>query len=242
MMRFKNSLAVITGGCSGIGREIAFGLWREGATVCLVDRETRQLETDISLLGNGKERLRCYSLDITRDDELRYFVKNLQSECQHVDSLVHSAGVFTFGEWESISMEELDLLYKTNFRAPILLTQSLLPELRNSRGQIVFINSSAVRTSRAKVGAYSATKHALNAFAESLREEVNPTGIRVISVFPGRTATPMQALVCKLEGSEYFPEHFLKPEDVAGAVVHAMGMPRNAEVTDLHIRPINKNL
>ena len=241
-MRFKNSLAVITGGCSGIGKEIAFGLWREGATVCLVDRDTRQLESEISLLGSGKERVRCFSLDITRDDDLLYFVKNLRSDYHHVDSLVHSAGVFAFREWESIPMEELDLLYRTNLRAPILLTQSLLPELRNSRGQIVFINSSVVRTSKAKVGAYSATKQALNSFAESLREEVNSTGIRVISVFPGRTATPMQDLVCQLEGSDYIPERFLKPEEVAGAVVHAMGMPQGVEVTDLHLRPISKNL
>lgn len=164
----------------------------------------------------------------------------LQGEYTRVDALVHSAGAFAYGEWEYFKMEELDLLYKTNLRAPVLLTQTLLPLLKTSRGQVVFINSSAIRSARANDGAYTATKHGLNAFANSLREEVNSAGVRVISAYPGRTATPMQIMVCKLEGRDYFPERFLKAEEVADAVVYTMGMPRSAEVTELHIRPMNK--
>ena len=239
-MLFENTVAVITGSGSGIGKQIANGLWREGATVCLVGRDRSRLENAIPSGGDDSDRVCCYPADITRDDEVRELVKRLQAEHERIDALVHSAGAFAYGEWGSISLEELDLLYKTNLRAPVLLTQALLPMLRISRGQIVFINSSAARTARAKVGAYSATKHGLQAFADSLREEVNPVGIRVISVYPGRTATPMQELVCRLEGSEYRPERFLSPKDVATAVLNAIGMARTSEVTDLYIRPMEK--
>ncbi len=238
MMRFDGSVAVITGGCSGIGREIGMGLLREGAKVCLVDKGAQHLTAENPFPDIGRERVRCYAVDITRDDELRDMKRDLLGEYGRIDILVHSAGVFSRGAWESMSMEEVDLLYRTNFRAPVLLTQALLPELKERRGQIVFINSSAVRAARRDVGAYTAMKHALKAFADSLREEVNPAGIRVISIYPGRTATPMQARVCKLEGREYFPERFLRAAEVAEAVVHAMAMPRSAEMTDLHIRPM----
>jgi NAD(P)-dependent dehydrogenase (short-subunit alcohol dehydrogenase family) len=233
-------VAVITGGGSGIGRAIASHLWREGATVCLIGRNRERLETSITTDGGGRDRVHIYPLDITLDEEITDLAQKLMGRHGRIDALVHSAGAFVYGEWESLSTVDFDLLYKTNLRAPVLLTQALLPMLRTSRGQIVFINSSAGRNPRAKVGAYSVTKHGLHAFADSLREEVNPEGIRLISVFPGRTATPMQELVCRLERSEYRPERFLSPEDVAAAVINTIGMARTAEVTDLYIRSMAK--
>jgi NADP-dependent 3-hydroxy acid dehydrogenase YdfG len=85
---------------------------------------------------------------------------------------------------------------------------------------------------------YAASKHALRALADGLRDEVNKKGVRVITVFPGRTATPMQEAVHRYEGRPYDAERFLQPEDVAAAAVNALALPRTAEVTDLHIRPM----
>jgi NADP-dependent 3-hydroxy acid dehydrogenase YdfG len=91
---------------------------------------------------------------------------------------------------------------------------------------------------RAHVGAYAATKHALKALADALRQEVNADGVRVISVYPGRTATPLQEVLHAQEGKPYFPERLLQPRDVAAAVLHALGMDRTAEVTDIRVRPM----
>jgi NAD(P)-dependent dehydrogenase (short-subunit alcohol dehydrogenase family) len=239
-MQFAGSVSVITGASSGIGREIALGLWRQGSTVCLLDRDDECLRTFVQTGGGEQVRARFFRVDISREEDVLNIVKKIQEEFTQIDMLVHSAGAFLYGEWDSISLEDFDLLYKTNLRAPVLLTQAFLPLLRIGRGQIVFINSSAGRAARAKVGAYSATKFGLCAFAESLREEVNPAGIRVISVYPGRTATPMQELVCRLEGIEYRPEQYLRPADVATAVINAIGLNRGAELTDLYIRPMAK--
>jgi NADP-dependent 3-hydroxy acid dehydrogenase YdfG len=86
-------------------------------------------------------------------------------------------------------------------------------------------------------GQYSATKHGLKALADCLRAEVNSYGIRVISVFVGRTATPMQAAVHASEGRAYRPEKLIQPEDVASLVVHTLTLPPTVEVTALHLRP-----
>lgn len=79
----------------------------------------------------------------------------------------------------------------------------------------MFINSSVGIVARGGIGPYAATKHALKAIADSLRDEVNKDGIRVLSIFLGRTATPMQEEVHRLEGKPYRPERLLQPEDVA---------------------------
>ena len=136
-------------------------------------------------------------------------------------------------------MDVLDRQYRVNTHAPYMLTQALLPSLISRQGQVVFINSSAgFHPARAGWAAYSASKHALRAVADGLRAEVNKQGVRVISVFPGRTATPMQEEVHRFEGRPYDPERFLQPRDVAATAVNALALPRTAEVTDLHIRPM----
>jgi len=106
----------------------------------------------------------------------------------------------------------------------------------------VFINSSVgLAVKRWELGQYVATKHALNAIADSLREELNPRGIRVLMLYLGRTATPMQQAVFQQEGREYHQETLLQPEDVASVVVHAWMLPPTAEVTDISIRPMTKS-
>jgi NADP-dependent 3-hydroxy acid dehydrogenase YdfG len=93
----------------------------------------------------------------------------------------------------------------------------------------------------AHIGQYAATKHALRAVADSLRAEVNPAGVRVLSVFLGRTATPMQATVHQMEGRAYRPELLIQPQDVATLVLNTLSLPRTAEVTDIHLRPMIKS-
>jgi NADP-dependent 3-hydroxy acid dehydrogenase YdfG len=113
-----------------------------------------------------------------------------------------------------------------------------LPALRASLGQIVFVNSSVGLRARAGVGQFSATQHALRALADTLRAELNSEGIRVLNVFPGRTATERQRKIFRDEGRPYKPEQLLQPEDIATLIVDALALPRTAEVMDLRIRPM----
>jgi NADP-dependent 3-hydroxy acid dehydrogenase YdfG len=88
------------------------------------------------------------------------------------------------------------------------------------------------------VSQYAASKHALKALADGLREEVHADGVRVISVFPGRTATPMQESVRRMEGRPHDARQYLRPEDVAAVVLNALTLPETAEVKDISIRPM----
>lgn len=240
MATFKDQVAVITGASSGIGKAIALGLAAKAATVCLVGRQHSKLEEVAERARATAPRVFTHSVDLTRDEDIEKLKALVQRDCGHVDLLVHSAGIIFLGPIERAPIAEFDQQYRANVRAPYALTQALLPMLRSRRGQIVFINSSMGLATRANVGQYSATKHALKAIADTLREEVNAEGVRVLSVYPGRTATPQQAAIHKMEGKEYHPEVLMQPEDIAAVVINALSLERTAEVTNINIRPLRK--
>jgi NAD(P)-dependent dehydrogenase (short-subunit alcohol dehydrogenase family) len=238
--RLGGRIAVVTGASSGIGRAISIALSREGAHLCAVGRNQAALAETVSAARQFSQATSS-QIDLTVDGDLRRLLQHLQ-KAGWLDILIHCAGVAHQNVMERARVEDLDLQYATNVRAPYLLTQHLLPLLTVARGQIVFINSSAgLAANRPDVGQYAATKHALKAIADSLREEVNPKGIRVLSLYLGRTATPMQEALYREEGKVYRPEILLQAEDVASVVVHALMLPFTAEVTDISIRPMRKS-
>ena len=229
---------MVTGASSGIGRAIAVELGRRGVELELVGRRAAALEAVAEAAGGGAEA-RVNVADLAQEDEVRALGRRLAEGPKPVDLLIHSAGVISTGTLESADVAELDRHYATNLRAPYLLTQLLLPSLRSSGGQIVFVNSSAgLATARAEVGQYAASKHALRAMTDSLRAEVNADGIRVLSIYPGKTAGPMQERLHAEAGQDYVAERLLQPGDVARSVADTLCLPRTAEVTDISIRPM----
>jgi len=237
----KGQVALVTGASSGIGRAIAVALAQKGARVCVVGRNGAALAETASAAMEFSE-VDQFRMDLTVEENVQALARNLQHEGGRLDVLVHSAGVIHQGSMERGEVADLDLQYATNVRAPYVLTQKLLPLLTSSRGQVVFVNSSAgLSAKNPGIGQYAATKHALRAIADSLREEVNARGVRVLSVYAGRTATPLQKALFERQGLSYKPEILLQPEDVASVVVHALMLPPTAEVTDVSIRPMQKS-
>ena len=231
MIDLKDQVALITGASGGIGSAIARALALEGVRLFLVGRDLERL--------NELAGAEVFRADLTDDAQLQATADRVRQVCGGVDLLVHSIGLFRGGPMETSPVKDLDDQYRVNVRVPYLLTQALLPSLIERQGQVVFVNSGAgAHPARGSWGAYSATKHALRAVADSLRDEVNRKGVRVLTVFPGRTATAMQEEVHRFEGRPYDPSRFIQPEDVAAPVVQALRLPKTAELTDLHIRPM----
>jgi len=233
-------VAVVTGASRGIGRAIALALSRRGARLFLVGRDTGSLADAVASMSRFSQ-VTSFQINLTVEEELQPLLRYLETQVGKVDILIHSAGAIHQEPMERARIEDFDLQYATNVRAPYLLTQCLLPLLTTARGQVVFINSSVgLAAKRPEIGQYAATKHALKAVADSMREEVNSKGIRVLTVYLGRTATAMQEALHIQEGKVYQPEMLMQPEDVASVVVHSLTLPRTAEVTDIAIRPMMK--
>lgn len=232
-------LAVVTGASSGVGRAIALALAERGARLCAVGRDSMRLAETVAS-AKTYSSAEAFEIDLTDEEDFGPLVQSLERQ-SGLDILVHVAGVAHLDPMERACIKNLDVQYRTNVRGPYALTQHLLPLLTAARGQIVFVNSSAgLSAKRPDVGQYAATKHALKAIADSLREEVNPKGIRVLSLYLGRTATPMQEALCRQEGKPYQPASLIQPEDVASVVVQALLLPPTAEVTDISMRPMQK--
>jgi NADP-dependent 3-hydroxy acid dehydrogenase YdfG len=233
-------MAVITGGGSGIGAAVALALAREGAGLCLIGRRLELLESIASRARGMGVPAVCHRADLSIPGAQIELARNVTQSLRRIDFLIQNAALHNVGPVEQSNLAEFDELYQTNVRAPLALTQALLPMLKEREGQIVFINSSSGVSAKPMSAQYDATKHALKAIADSLRAEVNPCGVKVLSVYPGRTATDMQERVHRMEDKTYRPELLLQPADVASVIVNALLLPRTAEVTDIHIRPMIK--
>jgi NADP-dependent 3-hydroxy acid dehydrogenase YdfG len=238
---FAGRIAAVTGASSGIGRAIALALAARGASVCLVGRDPDRLASVAGEAQLAAPVVFVRPTDLASDDELDRLAEQLAADLPRLDVLVHSAGVHTLGSHADTPAEDLDVQYRVNVRAPYRLTQAVLPLLRASRGSVVFINSSAGLRAGRSNGLYASTKHALRALADSLRDEVNADGIRVLSVYPGRVDTPLQREALARAGAPYEPAALLRAQDVAAIVVAALSLPETAEVTDIQIRPTRKS-
>jgi NADP-dependent 3-hydroxy acid dehydrogenase YdfG len=233
-------IAVITGASGGIGRAVALALAERGFSPCLSGRDSARLQRVADEVAARGVRPTVAPADLGSDDGIRALASAAE-RLDRLDVLVHSAGALHLGDIFDAASDQLDELYRVNLRAPYLLTKALLPLLVASRGQIVFVNSSAALRARAENGLYAASKVALRCLAGSIRDRVNPMGIRVLSVFAGRTATSMQEQVHAFEGQRYDPAKLLQPGDVADIVVHALLLPRTAEITEVMVRPFTNS-
>ena len=228
----SNQIALVTGSSSGIGAACARALAPAGARLLLCGRDSARLHAVADATAIQ------FTEDLTHDGALERLAALASERFGGVDILIHAAGALHFGTFAETTLAQLDHQLAINLRVPYRLTQLLLPTLRERRGQLVFVNSSATRGGRQSVAAYAASKAALHALADAVRHEVNADGVRVLSIFPGRTATPMQDRILQAEGRGREEVGLLEPADVAGTILHALTLPRTAEITDLDIRPL----
>jgi O-antigen/teichoic acid export membrane protein/NADP-dependent 3-hydroxy acid dehydrogenase YdfG len=237
----RSRTALVTGASSGIGRAIALALARLNFRLVIVGRDPSTLAETVSEISQFSEA-EAFRLDLAHDRDLEPFFMHMEKGVGKLDVLIHSAGTAHLDFMRDAHIEDFDLQYTINVRAPYLLTQRLLPLLEVAKGQVVFINSTVgIAAKRPEIGQYAATKHALKAIADSLREEANPKGVRVLSLYLGRTATRMQETLHRREGRVYHPEVLLQPEDIASLLVQTLLLPPTAEVTEISIRPMQKS-
>ncbi|MEV4439159.1 SDR family oxidoreductase [Streptomyces sp. NPDC049577] len=223
---------VITGAGSGIGEAVARQLLERGDELYLFARDAgraKQLERHFP-------GARTLVADLDDPDRISWALSH-QTLPERADSLLHIAGAVDLGPVGELTPKTWHHTLAVNLVSPAELTRLLLPQLRVARGHVVFVNSGAGLTAHPQWSAYAASKHGLKALADSLRGEEHTNGVRVTSVYPGRTATAMQAKVHQQEGKEYEPEKWIDPASVARTVLCALDLPRDAEIHDLTVRP-----
>lgn len=185
----KGKRYLVTGASSGMGAAVCQHLAAGGAEITAVGRDEERLERTIDqCAGSGHRWLRADLMDA----DMQGLVEGVTSNGRLLDGIVHAAGLFRPALIADQSAEDLEQLWRTNVRAPYLLTQALLPSL-SAPAAVVFVSSVSGHTGIAGQSAYAATKGAVEAVMRSLAIELAPRGIRVNSVAPGFIATEMNA-------------------------------------------------
>jgi short-subunit dehydrogenase len=218
----------LTGATSGIGAATARILAERGDDLVLVVRDR---DRGASLLEEfpGATLVEADLRDLDRIGDL--------SVPDRLDGAVHAAGVVDVALLADTEPDSLVRTVEVNLTAPMLWTQVLLGAVRRAGGTHVFVNSGSGLRANAEWASYNASKFGLRGFADALRQEEAEHGVRVSTVYPGRTATPMQEQVHAQEGKEYDAGAWIRPETVAAEVVRLLDLPVDATIPDVVIRP-----
>ncbi len=221
---------LLTGAGSGMGAVLADRLLERGDSLLLLARSAERAHDLRADLPDATVLV----ADLADAAAVEAVADRLPAS---LDSVVHAAGVVDLGPVAELTTDAWLSQLAVNLVAPAVLTRVCLPALRAARGSVVFVNSSAGLVARPQWSAYAASKSGLRALADSLRAEEQENGVRVTTVYPGRTATPMQQKVHQQEGKEYDASEWIDPDTVVDAILHVLDLPDDATVSDLTIRP-----
>jgi NADP-dependent 3-hydroxy acid dehydrogenase YdfG len=242
-MTLAGKIALVTGASSGIGAAAAVALGAAGATVAMVARRAGRLDGLVSQIKNAGGNALALPGDVTDEKVAQGAVTETLRRFGRLDILVNSAGIIDAGGVENAVTEQYRRVLDINLMASLYTSRAVIGPMRaQGGGDIINISSIAGRRAAALFNAYSASKFALTAMTEALRQEVARHGIRVCIIEPGATTTEVSAGVSDPTSRKFIAEHVskegaMKPEDVAAAIVFVAALPPRANVSELLIRP-----
>jgi NADP-dependent 3-hydroxy acid dehydrogenase YdfG len=239
-------VALVTGASSGIGRAVCLALAKTGARLAIVARRIdslADLKGTIEELGGEAFPL---AVDLRDQAGIKSAFESVSSKWNGIDILVNSAGLGRVAPLSSGQDEDFREMLEVNALALAIVTREAVASMqsRNVAGHIVHVSSMSAYRVQGDTGMYAATKHAVRAMTEGLRQELRQAGspIRISSVSPANTDTGfMDRMLGKKKAREKRPEYRqLDPEDVADAVLYLLSTPAHVEVNDILIRPTNQ--
>jgi NADP-dependent 3-hydroxy acid dehydrogenase YdfG len=246
--RLDGTVALVTGASSGIGEATALALAADGAAVALVARRADRLQSLAERIQGDGGRALVVEADVTDESAARDAVARTVSELGRLDTVVNNAGVMLLGPIVGAPVEEWERMVQLNVLGLLYVAHASLPHLLEAAedgprrvSDLVNISSVAGRVARSGSGVYNATKWGVNAFTESLRQEVTGKHVRVSVVEPGAVSTEL-ASHNRPEIQETISARFgeierLEAVDIAEAISFVVTRPRRTAVNEVLIRP-----
>ncbi len=242
----KDKVIIITGASSGIGYTTALTLSREGATIVAGARRADKLESLKQAVKDQNGEILINQLDVTKREECTNLANSAIDKYGRIDVLINNAGLMPLSFVKNLKIDEWDRMVDVNIKGVLYSTASVIPHmLANKSGHIVNISSIAGRLVFPAGSVYCATKHAVTAFSEGLRQELSQrSNIRVTCIEPGVVATELNNTITdsSLQG---FLESVKKMEplqaqDIANAILFAIDSPNHMNVNEIMIRPVQQ--
>ena len=243
----QSKVCLVTGASSGIGEATARRLAKDGADVALVARRGDRLEALAKEISRDGGKALPIAADITEEDQARAAIEKAHSELGRLDVLVNNAGVMLLGPIQGADTSEWRRMVDVNVMGLLYCTYVALPIMRDQGGgHIVNLSSVAGRTASLGVGVYNATKWAVGAFSESLRQEALHVNVRVTIIEPGMVVTELQDHTTNEMAKKTMERMLeeakapLQAEDIAESIYYAVSQPPHVNVNEILVRPVEQ--
>jgi len=235
-------VVVITGASSGLGEAAARHLSAEGAAVVLGARRAERIEALArDLAGSGGKAL-AVETDVTRREQVKRLVDAAVETYGRVDVMLNNAGLMPLSPLERLKVDEWDRMIDVNIKGVLYGIAAALPHMQRQRsGHIINVSSVAGHKVRAGGSVYSATKHAVRALSEGLRQEVKPYNIRTTVISPGVVLSELPNTASDPEVAANLRKMYgdlgISADSFARAVAFAIGQPEDVDVNEILFRP-----
>ncbi len=236
-------VAFITGGGTGIGEAAALALAAAGATVVITGRRKGRLDEVVAEIESAGGTALAIQSDVSKEAEAFAAVQECIAAFGRIDILVNSAGVNEAGGIQSLDLDGWRKVIDINLYGTIYTTAAAVPHIKVAGGgDIINISSTAGRRAAGLFGSYATSKHGVNGFSESIRQELGAENIRVSIVEPGATETEIAHSVSDPAWRDMMQKHVskegaMKASDIADAILFIVSLPRRANVSQILIRP-----
>jgi len=243
----KNKIVVVTGASSGLGEATARLLSAQGATVVLGARRADRLQSLAKDLESRGGKALALTTDVTRREQVKALVDSAVQAYGRIDVMINNAGLMPQAALERLKVDEWEQMIDVNIKGVLYGIAAALPHMQRQKAGH-FINVSSVAGHRVGPGfaVYAATKYAVRALSEGLRQEVKPYNIRTTVISPGAVATELPDSVTDPDASKRirtFYEQVAVPADsFARAVVFAMSQPEDVDINEILYRPTRQEL
>jgi NADP-dependent 3-hydroxy acid dehydrogenase YdfG len=242
----KDKVILITGASSGIGFSTALTLSKAGATIVAGARRLDRLEGLKKAVEEQGGKISINKLDVTKKEECAQFTNSAINEYGRIDVLINNAGLMPLSFVKNLKIDEWDRMVDVNIKGVLYCTASIIPHmLANKSGHIVNVSSIAGRIVFPAGSVYCATKHAVTAFSEGLRQELSQrSNIRVTCIEPGVVDTELNNTITdsSLQGFIETVKKMqpLQAQDIANAILYAIDSPNHVNVNEIMIRPVQQ--
>ena len=243
----KDKVVVITGASSGLGAATARLLSAQGASVVLGARRTDRIESLAGELARSGGKAVAVTVDVTHVDQVKRLVDTAAQSYGRVDVMINNAGLMPHSPLERLKIAEWDQMIDVNIKGVLYGIAAALPYMKRQKAGH-FINVSSVAGHRVGPGfaVYAATKYAVRALSEGLRQEVKPYNIRTTVISPGAVATELPNSITDPDAAasmhKFYAEFAIPAESFARAVAFAISQPEEVDVNEILFRPTRQEL
>jgi NADP-dependent 3-hydroxy acid dehydrogenase YdfG len=242
----KDKVVIVTGASSGIGYATALALAKAGAKIAAGARRIDRLEILQKEIQDGNSDILIEKLDVTKKENCNSFIDKVVKKWNHIDILINNAGIMPLSFFKNLKINEWEQMIDVNLKGVLYCTAAAIPNMINNKsGHIINISSVAGRIVFPAGSVYCATKYAITAFSEGLRQELSQRyNIKVTCIEPGVVATELPNTITDkaLEGfiESVKKMEALQAEDIANAIVYAVNSPKYVNINEILLRPLSQ--